>query len=144
MEYKERIRWLRQYQDCLHQEKLLRSRIAAARERATSLQQAFSSVSVQSSPTGSSIEKAIETVEKFQSRLAQMVLRHEQTLFDIESAISALPCPESSILEQRYIDGKTFQEIADEMNLVPRRVYQIHQKGVEMLDSPEYMPDAPA
>lgn len=44
----------------------------------------------------------------------------------------------------RYIDGKTFQEIADKMNLVPRRVYQIHQKGVLLLDSPEYMPDAPA
>ena len=144
MEYKERIHWLGRYQDCLHQQEMLRSRILAARDRATSLQQALSPIAVQSSHLGSSIEKAIETVESFQNRLAQMVVRNEQTLYEIESAIGALPCPESSILGMRYIDGKTFQEIADKMNLVPRRVYQIHQKGVLLLDTLEYMPDAPA
>lgn len=144
MEYQERIRWLSRYQDCLHQEALLRSRIAAARDRATSLRQAFAPVVVQSSPQGSSVEKAIEQVEEFQNRLAQMVLRNEQVLYEIESAISALPCRESTILELRYIDGKTYQEVADSMGLVPRRIYQIHHCAVLMLDIQKNMPDAPA
>lgn len=144
MEYQERIRWLNRYQDCLHQEALLRSRIAAARDRATSLRQALAPVVVQSSPQGSSVEKAIEQVEEFQNRLAQMVLRNEQILYEIESAISALPCRESTLLELRYIDGKTYQEVADALGLVLRRVYQIHRKAVIMLDSQNNTPDAPA
>ena len=143
MEYKERIQWLKRYRDCLHQQALLRSRIAAARDRATSLRQALSPVSVQSSSHGSSVEKAIETVEKFQSRLAALVLHNEETLFEIEAAIGALPSQDATVLELRYLDGKTFQEIADDLGVVPRRVYQLHQKAVQRLDSPEYMPDAP-
>lgn len=139
MEYKERIHWLGRYQDCLHQQEMLRSRILAARDRATSLQQALSPISVQSSHLGSNIEKAIETVEKFQNRLAQMVLRNEQTLYEIETAIGSLPSQDCTILELRYIDGKTFQEIADTLGVVPRRVYQLHQKAVQKLDEPQNM-----
>lgn len=144
MEYKERIQWLKRYRDCLHQQTLLRGRIAAARDRATSLRQALSPVSVQSSPHGSSVEKAIETVEKFQSRLAALVLRNEETLFEIEAAIGALPTQDATILELRYLDGKTFQEIADDLGVVPRRVYQLHKKAVQLLDNPLYEPNPSA
>lgn len=144
MEYKERIQWLRRYQDCLNQQAMLRSRILAARDRATSLQQALSPISVQSSHLGSSIEKAIETVETFQNRLAQMVLRNEQTLYEIEAAIGSLPSQDCTILELRYIDGKTFQEIADTIGVVPRRVYQLHQRAVQKLDEPQNMPGTSA
>ena len=50
-------------------------------------------------------------------------------------AISAVPnLTAREVLRRRYVDGQSYAEIADEMGLVERRVYQLHRMGLQKLE----------
>jgi len=50
----------------------------------------------------------------------------------VRSAIAALPCPQSYIIEQR-MDGKTFREIAVSLGYTTERIRQIEQIAMDKL-----------
>lgn len=137
MDYKDKIQWLRRYRTCKRKEAMLCCRIEAARDRATSLMQAFSPVSAQNATLTSAIEKTVENVDFLQHKLLDLAMWTDKVLDEIEDALVLLDDAECDVLQKRYIECMTFQEIADALHITPRRVYQLHRKGVEALQCTE-------
>lgn len=76
----------------------------------------------------------------FQQKLLDLAMRTDKVLDEIEDALVLLDDAECDVLQKRYIECMTFQEIADALHLTPRRVYQLHRKGVEALQCTEPPP----
>lgn len=140
MDYEDKIQWLRRYRTCKRKEAMLCCRIEAAKDRATSLMQAFSPISAQNATITSAIEKTVENVDFFQQKLLDLAMRTDRILDEMEDALILLDDVECDVLQKRYIECMTFQEIAETLHLTPRRVYQLHRKGVEALQCTEPPP----
>lgn len=140
MDYEDKIQWLRRYRTCKRKEAMLCCRIEAAKDRSTSLMQAFSPISAQNATLTSAIEKTVENVDFLQQKLLDLAMRTDKVLDEIEDALVLLDDAECDVLQKRYIECMTFQEIADALHLTPRRVYQLHRKGVEALQCTEPPP----
>lgn len=54
---------------------------------------------------------------------------------DISSGINQLPAAQRSAVQLRYIDEKTFEEIADHLKTSPENVRQLVSRGVKKLRS---------
>lgn len=81
---------------------------------------------------GSRIENAIEKIEQHRERLAATLSALVDQCEAIESAIDAVPdARERMLLRYRYIDGMTFESIADKMGISTRWVYEIHDSAVK-------------
>lgn len=141
MDYEDMIQWLRRYHTCKRKEAMLCCRIEAARDRATSLMQAFSPMSAQNATLTSAIEKTVENVDFFQHKLLDLAMRTDKVLDEIEDALILLDDAECDVPQKRYIECITFRKISDALRLTPRRGYQLHRKGVEALQCTEPPPD---
>lgn len=140
MEYEDKIQWLRRYRICKRKEAMLCCRIEAAKDRATSLMQALSPMSSQNATLTSAIEKTVENVDFFQQKLLDLAMQTDKVLDEIDDALILLDDAECDVLQKRYIECMTFQEISDALQLTPRRLYQLHRKGVEALQCTEPPP----
>ena len=57
---------------------------------------------------------------------------------DINTAIIMIDDPECRlVLEKRYMNLKSFEEIADEMNMGIKNVYRLHDKGAKEMKIPD-------
>lgn len=133
MTYDEKIQRAREYLVCLRRENLLKARVKSMKERAVSLNSILSPICGQSDKLKSSVEKAVERLEMAQKLLVQAAGETEQSGLELDMAMSQLKPDEFAIVQKRYIEGKTFAEIATEMSLTPRRVYQIHRNAVNKM-----------
>ena len=57
----------------------------------------------------------------------------EARLSEAVEMLQVLPSQQKSALEMRYVDNKTFQEIADQLNVSPVNVRQIISRGIKRL-----------
>lgn len=130
MTYEEKIQKARQYLICLRKENLLKDRVQSMKDRAISLNNILAPVCGQSDKLQSSVEKAVERLEQAQEALVQAAGETERCGIELDMAIAELKPDEFAVAQKRYVDGKTFAQIADEMHLTMRRVYQIHRNAV--------------
>ena len=130
MTYKEKIQKARQYLICLRKESLLKARVQSMKDRAISLNSILAPVFGQSDKLQSSAEKAVERLERAQEALVQAAEETERCGIELDMAIAELKPYEFAVAQKRYAEGKTFAQIADEMHLTMRRVYQIHRNAV--------------
>lgn len=129
MTYEEKIQKARQYMVCLRKENLLKARVQSMKDRAISLN-ILAPVCGQSDKLQSSVEKAVERLEQAQEALVQAAGETEWCGIELDMAMAELKPDEFAVAKKRYVDGKTFAQIADEMHLTTRRVYQIHRNAV--------------
>lgn len=130
MTYEEKIQKARQYLICLRKENLLKARVQSMKDRAISLNNILAPVCGQSDKLQSSVEKAVERLEQAQEALVQAAGETERCGIELDMAMVQLKPDEFAVAQKRYVDGKTFAQIADEMYLAVRRVYQIHRNAV--------------
>lgn len=130
MNHEEKIQKARQYLICLRKESLLKARVQSMKDRAISLNSILEPVCGQSDKLQPSIEKAVERLEQAQKMLAQAAGETERCGIELDMAMAELKPDEFAVIQKRYADGKTFAQIADEMHLTMRRVYQIHRNAV--------------
>lgn len=57
----------------------------------------------------------------------------DRTLLEIESAIAKLPSTERQIIRLRYIQGKTWDAVADSVGYCRQQVFRIHKKALARL-----------
>ena len=136
MTYEEKIRRAREYLVCLRRENLLKARVQSMKDRAISLNSILAPVCGQNDKLQSGIEKAIDKLQEAQQMLIKAVEETEQQGLDLDMAMAKLKPDELAVIQKRYIEGKTFAEIATDMNLTPRRVYQIHRNAVNNMQFP--------
>ena len=130
MTYEEKIQKARQYLVCLRKENLLKARVQSMKDRAISLNSILAPVCGQSDKLQSSIEKSVERLERAQEALAQAAGETEQRGIELDMAMAELRPDEFAVAQKRYAEGKTFAQIASDMHLTTRRVYQIHRNAV--------------
>ena len=130
MTYDEKIQKAQQYLVCLRRENLLKARVQSMKDRAISLNSILAPVCGQSDKLQSSIEKSVERLERAQEALAQAAGETEQRGIELDIAMAELRPDEFAVIQKRYAEGKTFAQIADDMHLTMRRVYQIHRNAV--------------
>lgn len=136
MTYEEKIQKARQYLACLRKENLLKTRVQSMKDRTISLNSILAPVCGQSDKLQSSVEKAVERLEQAQEALAQAAGETERRGIELDMAMAELKPDELAVIQKRYIEGKTFTEIADEVHLTLRRVYQIHRNAVNKMQFP--------
>lgn len=130
MTYEEKIQKARQYLVCLRKENLLKARVQSMKDRAISLNSILAPVCGQSDKLQSSVEKAVERLEQAQESLVQAAGEVERCGIELDMAMAELKPDEFAVIQKRYVDGKTFTQIASDMHLTMRRVYQIHRNAV--------------
>lgn len=130
MTYDEKVQKARQYMVCLRKENLLKARVQSMKDRAISLNSILAPVCGQSDKLQSSVEKAVERLEQAQEALVQAAGETERCGIELDMAMAELKPDEFAVIQKRYAEGKTFAQIAGEMHLTMRRVYQIHRNAV--------------
>ena len=133
MTYEEKIQKARQYLICVRRENLLKARVQSMKDRAVSLNGALAPICGQESKLQSGIEKAVEKLEQVQRMLVDAAEETEQRGLELDMEMSKLEPDEFAIVQKRYIEGKTFGEISDDMHLTQRRVYQIHRNAINKM-----------
>ena len=136
MTYEEKIRRAREYLVCLRRENLLKARVQSMKDRAISLNSILAPVCGQNDKLQSGIEKVVDKLQEAQQMLIKAVEETEQQGLDLDMAMAGLKPDELAVIQKRYIEGKTFAEIATDMNLTPQRVYQIHRNAVDNMQFP--------
>ena len=57
----------------------------------------------------------------------------KRELWQIEQAIDKLPQRENTLLRLYYIQGKTWEQVAEKMNYSVSHIHRLHRKAKEML-----------
>lgn len=125
--------YLRQYLDAERTVKIKLEEIRRLEEILTQTTQALGGTPVQSSPSdnmGIGIARLIDARNEANEAIDKMVdLKN-----DIKSVISNLPDKKmSDLLYERYILGKTFEQIAMDMNYTYRNICYLHGKALKLL-----------
>lgn len=136
MTYEEKIQKARQYMVCLRKENLLKARVQHMKDRAISLNSTLAPVCGKSDKLQSSVERAVERLEQVQEALVQAAGETERCGIELDMAMAELKPDEFAVIQKRYAEGKTFAQIADEIHLTLRRVYQIHRNAVNNMQFP--------
>ena len=119
MTYPEKINWLRQYRAAVRREQMLEGELEAMRSAAERMTACLGGVPG-AGPDPDRLPRAVERIEDTRKKLEQQIEECVERRFEV--------------LRRRYILGQSYAEIADAMNLVIRRIYQIHRAGVQALD----------
>lgn len=91
---------------------------------------------VQSSPKGDRIADDIIRLVELKEQIIKERIEYLQAKERVIQDIHGLEDPrEMDILVKRYIEGKTWDKIADEMNYSLGRVHQLHRQALENIET---------
>lgn len=137
-ENEEKKRYLNGYRDCTRRERQLQEQIDALRS-----QQMFPSVNNDGMPKGNTHSDLSGYVARLDALISQ--LEHEQALAvrqykEIHDRIYKMQNrAEKEVLIRRYLMGKTWEQIAVEMNYTYRHVTRLHGAALQSFSLPERM-----
>ena len=137
-ENEEKKRYLNGYRDCTRRERQLQEQIDALRS-----QQMFPSVNHDGMPHGNTHSDLSGYVARLDALISQ--LEHEQALAvrqykEIHDRIYKMQNrAEKEVLIRRYLMGKTWEQIAVEMNYTYRHVTRLHGAALQSFSLPERM-----
>lgn len=133
MDYQEKVAFLRQYRDSVNREKMLEEELAELRSRADGMTRVLNGMPGAQSD-GRTMDRAVEKILDAQKKLEEQIdacfVLRSQAILAINTVKDE---SQREVLRRRYILGQSFTQIADEMHLVTRRVYQLHKIGVNSL-----------
>lgn len=129
----EKKAWLRRYRQALDNERRLRNAIRAARSRAEATTQAL-----RPAPGGSGgqdkVAAGVELLDSYQRQLADQLTESEKLRAEIEQAIDALPSADLRlVMRARYIDGRAWWQIANQMDVSDSWVKKLHGKALNAI-----------
>ena len=129
----EKKAWLRRYRQALDNERRLRNAIRAARSRAEATTQAL-----RPTPGGSGgqdkVAAGVELLDSYQRKLADQLAESEKLRAEIEQAIDALPSADLRlVMRARYIDGRAWWQIANQMDVSDSWVKKLHGKALNAI-----------
>ena len=135
MEYQEKTKWLGRYRESVCRQRMLEDELAALRSDAERMTACISGMPGRGGVNADRLPKAVERIEEAQKNLEQQVGVCLDERMDVMNAILSVGDEsQREVLRRRYVDGQSYAEIADEMGLVERRVYQLHRMGLQKLE----------
>lgn len=132
MDYQEKVRWLRRYQDSLRQEQELLEEIERLRTEAAHVTQALSGMP--GSGDGQALPRAVERILQAQEQLQAQINECQEVRKEITSVIDTVtPSLHWAILRQRYIKGDRWERIAADRDKDLRWIFRVHRAAIEKL-----------
>ena len=130
-------------QEFLKQIAVIQKRIEANRRRVEQMQDLLLKIT----PTISDMPKSGTNVHAFEERINLKVdlekeieadkIRLNQVKLDVVDAIMLLDSDEGrKVLMYRYVDFKTWSEIADATGYTDRHIFRVHQKALKEIEVP--------
>ena len=101
---------------------------------AESITAACDNVRVQTSGSGDSMATAAVTCADIQTDLVESVKAYEQILREMSKVIEALPVLHYQIIHGVYLEGKTLQDVADELDKSYSAITTEHGRALKKLD----------
>ncbi|MGN0983332.1 MAG: DUF1492 domain-containing protein [Gemmiger sp.] len=133
MDYKDKIAWLRRYQDSLRQEKRLRNAIRRERARLESTNAALNGMP-HSGRDADKIGRGVSLLLDYQQELAAQLVESKQLRREIEAAIDQLAnTTQRDALRGRYVDGLEWWRVANQMYISERWAKSLHKAAIENL-----------
>lgn len=133
MDLKKAKEYLRQYKEADRQVK----RLEREYEKQLEMIDALGSPLGDGTPHGTNIgnttaAKALKLIEKTEELLKakEAAIRVRQEVFDL---ISSIPGEKGSVLYERYINGLSWEDVADAVNYSLRQVHNIHRDALKIV-----------
>ena len=119
-----------------------RARISTLRRLSNRLSSVFSDVKVKSSPDHTRMQTFLAEAADEEQEIARLTEERKQAMADASLLISRLPDERMArILEMRYLDRLSWEEITDRLNGGSSTVYRLHQQALDLLSPPDDSPD---
>ena len=81
------------------------------------------------------VKAECERIEEYKIRISNDINRHEEILFRIDNALDMIKDREDyQFIEMRYFNKKTYEEIAESMNVEVRTVYRTRNNILSALE----------
>lgn len=113
------------------------ARIETLRRLATRFSAPLSDVRVQASPEPSRLETFLAEAADEEREIRLLEEQRQQALADAALLISRLPEEKlARVLEMRYLDRLSWEEITDRMDCCASHVYRLHQLALDLLSPP--------
>ena len=129
----DKIRWLKSYRGLIAEMQRLQREIERWRSIAEKVTPTLSAVRF-TAPNGSRIENRVEKIDTLRDSLAAKMDELIRLRIQIEQAVEAVPDDRLRLLlRYRYIDGMTFEKIAEKMNLSYQWVSKLHGDALEQV-----------
>ena len=129
----DKIRWLKSYRGLIAEMQRLQREIERWRSIAEKVTPTLSAVRF-TAPNGSRIENMVEKIDTLRDSLAAKMDELIRLRIQIEQAVEAVPDDRLRLLlRYRYIDGMTFEKIAEKMNLSYQWVSKLHGDALEQV-----------
>lgn len=128
-------RELQEYMKQVREQKRLESRIAEL----TAEMQRIRSVVLSDTPKGKCksnerLEQIIDEKQQLINDYKNQILFNQQLMHNIEAAINSLTDERfCMILSMRYLDGRTWEYIADKMNYNLKWIYILHERALNKI-----------
>ena len=86
------------------------------------------------SPRGDALQQAVEKMLELREELGRQLLRELSLRREVEEAVAGLEDPKlRQLLRLRYLDGLTWERLAERMALDCRWVQRLHARALEAL-----------
>ena len=125
---------LKEYTSIKKELKQIQFKLKELEERKTSIKSMIiSDMNVQTSHNNNSIEDLLIKIEECIEEYNKKEIKLYNKQLEIENCINSLEPTERIIARSRYIEGKTFEQIAVDLNYSWRHTIRIHGKILQKL-----------
>lgn len=131
---KQKVRWLGRYQAAVRRQELLMQELTRLRADAQRVTAVLGGAPGAGGPNTQRLPLAVERIVEAQQELEGQIALCLTCRTQVAAAISAVEHPQQQeVLRRRYLLGQGYADIADEMRLVERRIFQLHRQGIEQI-----------
>ena len=127
--------FLEQYLRKTEQIEALQDKIAEIRACAEKCTSVLSPTPGGNAHNDSRLEQLVVKVDSMEQQLGVLWEERGRIYIETVNLLCAMPtdiCRQ--ILQQRYLDGKTFTEISEDLAWSERKIYKMHQQGLDETD----------
>ena len=137
MDYQEKVAFLRQYRDKMIEKKELEDELEALRSEAVRTTAGFSDIPRGHGNKSDRIPLAVEQIMELENELHHRIQECIRSYREIERCIGSVKNTRwKSILRYRYICGKSWEALAEEMELSSKWVKKLHDDAIRNLYIP--------
>ncbi|PWM75675.1 MAG: hypothetical protein DBX59_01475 [Bacillota bacterium] len=138
MEKKEKMEWLGRYREAMQQEDTLLEELKWLRADAERVSAGLATAGGGGAPSIDRLPRAVERIDAARADLEAQVEHCMAVRAQIVRALASVrtPAPRDA-LYRRYVLGQTTEQIAQALHLVPRRVRQLYDKGLQEINLSE-------
>lgn len=137
MTYKEKVDWLHRYRRAAEEQRFLQEEILRLRSEAERMTAACSAAPGGGARRTDRLPCAVERIAAAQKSLEEQIEACMARRLEVTGAIGHVrDATRREVLRLRYLEGKTYAEIADRVGVVERQVYRLHRRGVEEVEPP--------